>query len=39
MRANMRDELYSERDSLGLAGDHLGAAEHFVDVVLESFAP
>jgi 3-carboxy-cis,cis-muconate cycloisomerase len=34
MRANMRDELYSERDAFGLAGDYLGAAEAFVDSVL-----
>jgi hypothetical protein len=31
----MRDELYSERDSLGLDGEYLGAAMAFVDVVLE----
>jgi 3-carboxy-cis,cis-muconate cycloisomerase len=35
MRENMRDELYAERDALGLAGDYLGAAEAFVDAVLE----
>jgi 3-carboxy-cis,cis-muconate cycloisomerase len=35
MHANMRDELYSERDSLGLDGEYLGAAMAFVDVVLE----
>jgi 3-carboxy-cis,cis-muconate cycloisomerase len=35
MRANMRDDLYSERDALGLEGAYLGAAEAFVDVVLE----
>ena len=35
MRANMRDDLYSERDSLGFDGEYLGAAEAFVDVVLE----
>lgn len=34
MRSNMRDELYAERDALGLAGDYLGAAEAFVDRVL-----
>ena len=34
MRANMRDELYSERDAFGLEGDYLGAAEAFVDAVL-----
>ncbi|HEY3543204.1 MAG TPA: lyase family protein [Gaiellaceae bacterium] len=34
MRANMREELYSERDALGLEGDYLGAAEAFVDSVL-----
>jgi adenylosuccinate lyase len=34
MRENMRDELYAERDALGLAGDYLGAAERFVDIVL-----
>jgi 3-carboxy-cis,cis-muconate cycloisomerase len=36
MRANMRDELYAERDAFGLQGDYLGAAETFVDGVLES---
>jgi 3-carboxy-cis,cis-muconate cycloisomerase len=35
MRENMGEELYAERDALGLAGDHLGAAEAFVDAVLE----
>jgi 3-carboxy-cis,cis-muconate cycloisomerase len=34
MRRNMRDDVYSERDALGLAGDYLGAAEAFVDSVL-----
>jgi 3-carboxy-cis,cis-muconate cycloisomerase len=36
MRANMREELYAERDALGLDGDYLGAAETFVDRVLDS---
>jgi 3-carboxy-cis,cis-muconate cycloisomerase len=34
MRANMRDELYAERDAFGFDGDYLGAAEAFVDRVL-----
>jgi len=34
MAANRRDDLYSERDALGLEGDYLGAAEAFVDAVL-----
>ena len=34
MRENMGEELYAERDALGLAGDYLGAAEAFVDAVL-----
>ena len=34
MRSNMRDELYAERDALGLEGNHLGVAEAFVDGVL-----
>jgi len=34
MRANMRDDLYAERDAFGLSGDYLGAAEAFVDDVL-----
>ena len=34
MGENMRDQLYAERDALGLAGDYLGAAEAFVDGVL-----
>jgi 3-carboxy-cis,cis-muconate cycloisomerase len=34
MRANMRAELYAERDAFGLDGDYLGAAEAFVDSVL-----
>jgi hypothetical protein len=32
----MREELYAERDALGLEGDYLGAAEAFVDRVLDS---
>jgi 3-carboxy-cis,cis-muconate cycloisomerase len=35
MRENMRDDLYAERDALGLSGDYLGAAEAFVDDVLQ----
>jgi 3-carboxy-cis,cis-muconate cycloisomerase len=34
MRENMGEELYAERDTLGLTGDYLGAAEAFVDAVL-----
>jgi 3-carboxy-cis,cis-muconate cycloisomerase len=34
MRANMRAELYGERDAFGLEGDYLGAAESFVDDAL-----
>jgi 3-carboxy-cis,cis-muconate cycloisomerase len=34
MRANMRDELYGERDAFGLEGDYLGLAEAFVDDAL-----
>jgi 3-carboxy-cis,cis-muconate cycloisomerase len=34
MRSNMRAELYSERNSFGLEGDYLGAAEAFVDEVV-----
>jgi len=34
MAANMRDELYSERDAFGLEGDYLGLAEAFVDDAL-----
>jgi hypothetical protein len=34
MRANMRDDLYGERDAFGLEGDYLGAAESFVDDAL-----
>jgi 3-carboxy-cis,cis-muconate cycloisomerase len=36
MRANMREELYAERDAFGLDGSYLGAAEAFVDAVLAS---
>ncbi len=38
IRANMGEELYSERDALGLQGDYLGSAEAFVDAVLERWA-
>jgi 3-carboxy-cis,cis-muconate cycloisomerase len=34
MLANMRDELYAERDAFDVEGDYLGAAEAFVDTVL-----
>ncbi len=34
MRANMSDDLYAERDALGLDGPYLGAAEAFVDDVV-----
>ena len=37
MRANMSDDLYAEQRSLGLEGDYLGAAEAFVDRVLERY--
>jgi 3-carboxy-cis,cis-muconate cycloisomerase len=36
MRANMRDELYAERDAFGGEGAYLGVSERLVDVVLES---
>jgi adenylosuccinate lyase len=35
MRANLRDEVYSERDALGLEGEYLGATGVFVDRALE----
>jgi 3-carboxy-cis,cis-muconate cycloisomerase len=34
MRANMRDDLYAERDAFGLEGAYLGEAEAFVDDVV-----
>ena len=37
MRANMSDDLYAEQRSLGLDGDYLGAAEAFVDRVLDRY--
>jgi 3-carboxy-cis,cis-muconate cycloisomerase len=37
MRANMGDDLYSERDRLGLAGDYLGAAPQLVDRALAAW--
>jgi hypothetical protein len=35
MRANMTDELYSERNAFGIEGDYLGSADAFVDRALE----
>ena len=37
MRANMSDDLYAEQRALGLDGDYLGAAEAFVDRVLDRY--
>jgi 3-carboxy-cis,cis-muconate cycloisomerase len=37
MRANMSDDLYSERDRLGLSGDYLGAAPQLVDRALAAW--
>lgn len=37
MRRNMRDELYSERDRLGLEGDHLGVSAELAERALAAW--